>query len=114
MARSRLVLRPQPNLNNGPRKTMRSYSSQMVMVTVLGLVPALCCQEPTPGPAGNQTAPASQPPSPLRTDALPAAASPGATTPSAASPAAPFGEIAGAVKSGNVPLPGVTVTAANT
>lgn len=91
---------------------MRSYSSQMLMVVVLGLVPALDCQEPTPAPGGSQ-APASQPPSQSKTDALPAATSP-ATVPSAAGPAAPFGEIAGAVKSGNVPLPGVTVTAANT
>ena len=42
---------------------------------------------------------------------------PVATQPAAApsvTVAAPFGEITGAVKSGNVPLPGVTVTAANT
>ncbi len=55
-----------------------------------------------------QSAPSAQP-----TAAQPAAA-PQPASASATTVAAPYGEITGSVKSGNVPLPGVTVTAANT
>src|ERR1700686_255799 len=93
---------------------MRSYSSPMVIIVVLGLVSVLCGQEATPAPAGNQGATASQPPSQSKTDSSPAASSPAATVSSSAIAGVPFGEINGVVKSGNIPLPGVTVNAANT
>jgi trimeric autotransporter adhesin len=93
---------------------MRSYSSPMLIIVVLGLVSVLCGQEATPTPTGNQAAPASQPPSQSKTDSSPVTSPPVPTPSSSASTTAPFGEINGAVKSGNVPLPGVTVSAANT
>src|SRR6476646_4509646 len=89
-----------------PRETMRSYSS-ILGILLLTLAPLLCGQEPAPATTVNQTASQSAP-QPVQPVAAPAAAAPSVTT------TAPYGEIAGVVKSGNVPLPGVTVTAANT
>ncbi|HLK54637.1 MAG TPA: carboxypeptidase regulatory-like domain-containing protein, partial [Candidatus Angelobacter sp.] len=79
---------------------MRSYSSPMFVMMVLGLVSAACGQEAPPAMPASQSAP------PLQTASQP--------KPEATSAAAPYGEISGVVKSGNVLLPGVAVTAANT
>jgi trimeric autotransporter adhesin len=76
---------------------------------------------PTQAAPTQATQPAAQPNQPAPT-VQPAAQStpvvqPVASVPAGASSAsvtAPYGEITGEVKSGNVPLPGVTVTAANT
>jgi hypothetical protein len=84
------------------------YSSQIFVAMVLGLVSAVWGQEVPPAVPGGQTAPPVQAPQP-KPDA---AASP--TVASSASASAPYGEIAGVVKSGSVPLPGVAVSAANT
>ncbi|HEY6307067.1 MAG TPA: TonB-dependent receptor [Candidatus Angelobacter sp.] len=64
-------------------------------------------QPPAASPALPQATPAAPP-------NAPATASPPAAGTSTASPTAAFGEITGTVKSGAVPLPGVTVSAANT
>src|SRR5690349_5334643 len=58
----------------------------------------------TPAPSADQATPQIAQP----------AVSPSSTPSPSAAVAAPFGEITGAVKSGNVSLPGVTVTASNT
>ncbi|MBZ5533676.1 MAG: TonB-dependent receptor [Acidobacteriia bacterium] len=68
-------------------------------------------QEPGPTPASHSS-PAPQP-GPPATQAPSSSSSP-AQAPSAASPSTAYGEISGTVKSGNIPLPGVTVSAANT
>ncbi|HET9365179.1 MAG TPA: carboxypeptidase regulatory-like domain-containing protein, partial [Candidatus Angelobacter sp.] len=93
-------------------------------VLLLTLTVGLCAQT-TPPAAPNQQAPAgssnqpaqiAQPSSPS-TQPTVQPAQPSATQPAASSSptvAAPYGEITGVVKSGNMPLPGVTVTAANT
>ena len=78
---------------------MRSYSSPMLLMLVLALVSAACGQDAPPAVPANQSAP-------LQTASQP--------KPEATSTAAPYGEISGVVKSGNVPLPGVAVSAANT
>jgi len=89
---------------------MRSYPSQMLLVVVLGLVSSVCGQEASPAsqsvPA-SQTSPQAKPDASTTVSVSPAIAS-------SASAAAPYGEISGVVKSGNVPLPGVAVSAANT
>jgi hypothetical protein len=96
------------------RETMRRYSSGM-WIFILGLSCALWAQESTPvSPAGNQqTTLANQPaqnpqPVPASPSAMPVVPATSLST------TAPYGEITGLVKSGNIPLPGVTVTAANT
>ena len=71
---------------------MRGHYSRLVYMLCLLLTGSILAQEP---------APAAQNPAP-------SSASPAGTA------SAPFGEITGTVKSGNVSLPGVTVTAANT
>src|SRR5262245_12434461 len=53
-------------------------------------------------------------PSPSTQSASTSSQAPRAPTSVPASVTTPFGEITGTVKSGNVPLPGVTVSAANT
>lgn len=74
-----------------------------LMFAVIGLASCVVAQEPASGSSGSAA-----------TSAAASQAAPQSDLP-AASPAAPgaFGEITGVVKSGNVPLPGVTVTAAN-
>src|SRR5947209_13323750 len=70
---------------------MRGFRSRLVCTLCL-LVPGIMPgQEPAPAPS--PSAPATQPSAPA---------------------SAPFGVITGTVKSGNTPLPGVTVTASNT
>src|SRR6185312_5418878 len=59
-----------------------------------------------------QPAPVSQAPAPLSPPPNPPAETP--RNSSSPSTVAPYGEITGTVKSGNIPLPGVTVSAANT
>ena len=87
--------------------TMRSHSS-IFGALLLALTPALYAQEATAPTAGNPpTAAQSTPPA-----AQPVAVQP-ATAP-AVTVTTPYGEITGTVKSGNVLLPGVAVTAANT
>ncbi|HSB74893.1 MAG TPA: TonB-dependent receptor, partial [Terriglobales bacterium] len=85
---------------------MRSYSS-ILGILLLALAPLLCGQETAPAATVNQTAPQSAP-QPVQPAAASAAAAPSVTT------TPPYGDITGVVKSGNVPLPGVTVTATNT
>ena len=89
---------------------MRSYSSQMLVVMVLGLVSASCGQEASPAVQANQSAPAAQTTPQSQPEVLPAVSAPKV----ASTTTAPYGEISGIVKSGNVPLPGVAVSAANT
>ena len=79
---------------------MRSYSFPMFLMMVLGLVSSACGQDAPPAAPANQSAPVLQPASQPK--------------PEVASTAAPYGEISGVVKSGNVLLPGVAVSAANT
>ena len=73
----------------------------LTLMAVLSAVP-VAAQQAAPAP---QTSTSSE-----TQNGSSAAVSPG----SIGSPAAPVGEIAGVVKSGAVPLPGVTITAANT
>jgi hypothetical protein len=88
------------------------------MVLAVFILPfCLVAQESAPGPGATpaktstsgQTLPQSE--QPTRPD------TPGSTfslaTPTPVTPSAPFGEITGVVKSGGIPLPGVTVSAAN-
>jgi hypothetical protein len=82
---------------------MRSHLS-ILGIAFIGLAQVLCGQEAIPSP---QNQPAGQQP------VQPAVVQPSAAAPSA-TVTVPYGEITGMVKSGNVPLPGVTVTAANT
>ena len=79
---------------------MRSYSSPMLLMLVLVLVSAACGQDAPPAVPASQSAPA------LQTASQPKA--------EVASTAVPYGEISGIVKSVNVLLPGVAVSAANT
>ena len=92
---------------------MRSYSSQMFMVMVLGLVSAACGQEAPPAMPTSQSAPSSQTSPQPKPDA-PTTISVSPAIAPAASVVAPYGEISGIVKSGNIPLPGVAMSAANT
>src|SRR5947208_10443474 len=71
---------------------MRGHYSRLVYMLFLLLTGSILAQE---------SAPAAQSPAP-------------SSAPPAGTASAPFGEITGTVKSGNVSLPGVTVTAANT
>jgi trimeric autotransporter adhesin len=73
-------------------------------------------QEQAPASPANQVVPPQQAqPEPGKPSPVQAAVDqPSAASSTPVAPAAPFGEIAGTVKSGNVPLPGVTITAANT
>ncbi len=82
------------------------------------VIPAACvvAQEPGPGAATAAAPPSNQPAQQATPVAQPHASTPAslpATGTSGASAAA-FGEIRGVVKSGAIPLPGVTVSAANT
>jgi hypothetical protein len=88
------------------------YSSQIFLAMVLGLVSAACGQEASPAASTNQTAPVVEAPQPKQEAAPVAAPSPAVV--SSATTGAPYGAITGVVKSGNVPLPGVAVSAANT
>ncbi|MGZ4875075.1 MAG: TonB-dependent receptor domain-containing protein [Candidatus Angelobacter sp.] len=81
---------------------MSSYSSGMLIIA------ALCLG---PGVNGQETAPVAQPSPAVKQDA-PSAPSP--TISSSAGTSARYGEISGIVKSGNIALPGVIVSAANT
>ncbi|HZU32415.1 MAG TPA: TonB-dependent receptor [Candidatus Angelobacter sp.] len=83
---------------------MRRYSSG-IWIFALGLSCALHAQGSILS-TSQQSSPASQPVQ------IPPASPPSAISSTDAT--APYGEITGSVKSGNVPLPGVTVTAANT
>lgn len=99
--------------------------SKIYGALLLTLVAGLCAQS-TPAAPSTQLAQPAGPPNQPAQNAQPSssliqpAVQPGQppATQSAASSsttvAAPYGEITGVVKSGNVPLPGVTVTAANT
>src|SRR5437660_2836463 len=91
------------------RETMRTHSS-ILGIVLLGFVPGLCGQEAAPTAPATQPVAQSAPPTAQPVAAQPAAA---ASVPSVTTSAA-FGEITGAVKSGNVLLPGVAVSAANT
>src|SRR6266702_4760785 len=78
-------------------RTRRRHNFLRLGIIFLGLSAlnfAACLHAQEPGP---------QPPTPSATPSQQAAAT-----------ASPFGEITGSIKSGAVPLPGVTVTAANT
>ena len=72
-------------------------------IVLLGSVSIAWGQEPSPAPIATPAVEQS-----VQPVAVPAASAPSAST------NAPYGEITGAVKSGNVPLPGVAITAANT
>lgn len=65
-------------------------------------------------PAGLATGAVAQAAPPAAVPAPPAQTQPPAITVSSSATAAPFGVITGTVKSGNIPLPGVTVSASNT
>jgi hypothetical protein len=86
--------------------TMRSHSS-IFGILLLALTPALYAQEAATPVAVNPPAAQSTPPAPQPVAVQPATA-PAVTV------TTPYGEITGTVKSGNVLLPGVAVTAANT
>src|SRR5579864_4892746 len=87
------------------------HLSQIAAVMVLGMVSFAHGQESAPTPSPNPATPATQtvPPAPQSDTAVPQ------PSPSLV-PAntAPYGEISGVVKSGNIPLPGVAMSAANT
>lgn len=94
-------------------------------VLLLALVAGLFAQSTPPTTPTQQAQPAGPPNQPVQT-AQPSSPSTQPTVPPTQPPATqstasssttvtvPYGEITGMVKSGNVPLPGVTVTAANT
>src|ERR1041385_1952822 len=82
---------------------MPSYSLKLGIL-LLAFAASLCGQEPVPAQPANPPAAGS---------AQPVVSQPKVAAPVAAS-ATSFGEITGAVKSGNIALPGVSVTAANT
>jgi len=86
---------------------------QISAVMILGLAPFVQGQETAPSAPPNQSAPSAQTTAPAKQEATPAQAQQSAPS---ATPAntAPYGEISGVVKSGNIPLPGVAVSAANT
>jgi hypothetical protein len=88
------------------------YSSHILLAMVFALLSVAHGQEASPAASPSQTAPLVQAPPPQQ-DATPVASPTPAVTSSAAT-AAPYGEITGVVKSGNVLLPGVAVSAANT
>jgi hypothetical protein len=100
---------------------MRRYST-IYGVLLLAFTAGLRAQDAPPAVPNQQTQPAApanpqaqavQTSQPVAAQAVkPVAAQPAAV--SATTVTAPYGVITGAVKSGNVPLPGVTVTAANT
>src|SRR4029077_17589949 len=90
---------------------MRRYSLQMFMILIAALVSAASGQE-TPAAETGQPAPSVQSPAQAKPDESPAPSTPAQAV--AVSANAPYGEISGVVKSGNVPLPGVAVSAANT
>ena len=90
--------------------SLRTYTTCLLIAVLSASLPAQtpATQNETP----NQSAPAVQSPAPpASTESAPAASAPPSPAPA---PNAPFGEITGSVKSGKDPLPGVTVTAANT
>jgi hypothetical protein len=86
---------------------MRRYSS-IYGTLLLAIAAGLWAQDAPAAP--NQPGQAAQTPSAQTQPA----ATPQPASISSTAVAAPYGEITGVVKSGNVPLPGVTVTAANT
>jgi len=93
-------------------RTIRRHICLRIWIVFLGLsalnfAAGLHAQEPAAQPPAPNAAP-SQQTAPAADAAQPVVP---ATQPAAA---APFGEITGSIKSGAVPLPGVTVTAANT
>src|SRR5262249_50017515 len=85
--------------------TMRASRIRKIVTMLALLVPAVLLTAQTPDSPTSSQAPSPTP--------APQVVNAPATT-AANVVAAPFGEITGVVKSGNVPLPGVTVTAANT
>jgi len=89
---------------------MRRYSLQMFMILIAAMVSAASGQE-APAAATGQPAPSVQSPAQAKPES-PSSSAPAQVV--AASVSAPYGEISGVVKSGNVPLPGVAVSAANT
>src|SRR6185437_10557823 len=90
---------------------MRFLSSSSLVVAALIIAAGYSRPLVAQDAAINQAATASQAPAPSSSSATPAPE--GARTSPAPSTAAPYGEITGTVKSGNIPLPGVTVSAAN-
>jgi outer membrane receptor protein involved in Fe transport len=87
------------------------YLSQIAAVMVLSMVSLAYGQEPAPASSPNQPVPI--------THAAPPGTQSNAPVPQPSSSpkptnSAPYGEISGVVKSGNIPLPGVAVSAANT
>jgi outer membrane receptor protein involved in Fe transport len=91
-------------------------SPYKLAVLLLALTRVLCGQEPASTVANQPAGQSVQPTAPQAAtapSATPASATSSSATPASATPAV-FGEITGVVKSGNVPLPGVSVTAANT
>src|SRR6266704_701694 len=99
-------------------RTRRRHNFPRLGIIFLGLsalnfAACLHAQEPAPQPPtpsatpSQQAAPAVDAPQTAVPATQPATGSSAATT-------SPFGEITGSIKSGAVPLPGVTVTAANT
>jgi hypothetical protein len=91
---------------------MRSNSLRMLMSLVLSVGTGLRGQVVQPTAQGSQAAaPLAQSPAPEKPDPVPTATP---AVSSSSSTVTPYGEINGLVKSGNIPLPGVTVTAANT
>lgn len=101
------------------RRSLACSALLLLIIVAFVLAPVLVAQTTvsTPAPAPQTTpVPSDQVTSPAT--ANPAQASQAGVSPAGASVpvsvTSPFGEIAGTVKSGNVPLPGVTVSAANT
>lgn len=87
---------------------MRSYLFKIFAVFILSLVSVCVAQQTAPE---SQSAPAL----PAQSQAAPSPTPQVSATPAASTnAAAPYGEIIGVVKSGNIPLPGVAVSAANT
>src|SRR5689334_4240071 len=89
---------------------MRRYPLQMFMLLIVALVSAASGQE-APAAATGQPAPSVQSPAEGNPES-PASAAPAKVVATSAN--APYGEISGVVKSGNMLLPGVAVSAANT
>src|SRR5690348_11574769 len=88
---------------------MRNPWSEIFVMMVFGLAPGLYGQEapPSVSPAASLTTTSQE-------KLVPSAPPSSGAVPPSNTIAAPYGEISGLVKSGNIPLPGVVVSAANT
>jgi hypothetical protein len=92
---------------------MKSCSSGVLIVAVLGMGHSMRAQETAPSAAPSPAPSVVQPAPAAKQDAPAATTFPAPTISSLPTSSAPYGEISGQVKSANTALPGVIVSAAN-